>query len=141
MQIIHGPSEPLVFYLFNFGLLHSISLYSSKKKESDLEAAQAQKHAEKVIRARKRMSSQNTLFGPTIGSGLAGPSISRGGAPNDNNTNGKGKSDVFGNTDGGSDHPGIGETGMGIPGESGGIVFGGEGLLDVGLVLSDSDSD
>jgi hypothetical protein len=36
----------------------------------------------------------------------------------------------------------MGESGMGIPAESGGLVFGGEGLRDVGLDLDDSsDSD
>lgn len=35
----------------------------------------------------------------------------------------------------------MGESGMGIPAESGGLVFGGEGLKDVGMTLDDSDSD
>jgi hypothetical protein len=35
----------------------------------------------------------------------------------------------------------MGESGMGIPAESGGLMFGGEGLRDVGMTLDDSDSD
>lgn len=41
-------------------------------------------------------------------------------------------------------HPGahhLGESGMGIPAESGGLMFAGEGLRDVGMTLDDSDSD
>lgn len=35
----------------------------------------------------------------------------------------------------------MGETGMGIQAESGGMMFGGEGLRDVGMELDSSDSD
>ncbi len=58
------------------------------------------------------MSKRDTIFGPVVGA-----THLHGGAPH------------------------MGESGMGIPAESGGLVFGGEGLRDVGLDLEDDSSD
>lgn len=83
-----------------------------RKRIRDQETAKVEKRAAKIAKAQHEMGSQDMLFGPLVGQeGL---------------------------------HPGehhMGESGMGIPAESGGLMFGGEGLKDVGITLDDSDSD
>ncbi len=74
------------------------------------------------------MSAQDTLFGPIIPKG-----------GDQNGTNGHGHDGVDEGLDAGAV---IGETGMGIKEEGGGgMMFAGEGLRDVGMMLSDSESD
>ena len=74
--------------------------------------AEAEKRARKLAKAQREMSSKDMVFGPLVGQdGL---------------------------------HPGehhLGESGMDIPAESGGLMFAGEGLRDVGMTIDDSDSD
>ena len=82
------------------------------KRIRDEEVAQAEKRARKLAKAQREMSSKDMVFGPLVGQD--GP------------------------------HPGahhLGESGMGIPAESGGLMFAGEGLRDVGMAIDDSDSD
>lgn len=85
---------------------------SYAKRIRDEELAAAEKRARKIAKAQREMSSKDMVFGPLVGrDGL---------------------------------HPGahhFGESGMGIPAESGGLEFAGEGLRDVGMSLDDSDSD
>lgn len=90
----------------------SLSDIRYRKRIRDAEVERAEKRAAKIAKAQHEMGSKDVLFGPLVGQeGL---------------------------------HPGahhMGESGMGIPAESGGLMFGGEGLKDVGITLDDSDSD
>ncbi|KAJ9108945.1 hypothetical protein QFC21_000267 [Naganishia friedmannii] len=83
-----------------------------QKRIQEREIAIAEKRAAKIAKARHEMDPGEMLFGPLVGQeGLH------------------------------KNQHHMGESGMGIPAESGGLVFGGEGLKDVGMMLDDSDSD
>ncbi len=91
---------------------------SHRRKQilADRQAKLAEKRAVKVAAARKEMSARDAMFGPIVGA-----------------------------SHGHSGNPHMTESGMGVAAESGGLVFGGEGLRDVGMDLlgdtDDSDSD
>jgi cyclin H len=83
-----------------------------KKRLAEHQAKAAEKRAIKLEAARKEMSKRETIFGPIVGAPHPHPGVSH-----------------------------MGESGMGIPAESGGMLFGGEGLLDVAMSLDSESSD
>lgn len=83
-----------------------------QKRIQEREIAIAERRAAKIAKAKHEMDPGEMLFGPLVGQ------------------EGLHKNEHH-----------MGESGMGIPAESGGLMFGGEGLRDVGMTLDDSDSD
>ncbi|KAJ9125301.1 hypothetical protein QFC22_000257 [Naganishia vaughanmartiniae] len=116
-----GRNKKTLLYVFALAnLLHRDSpnpqlphrIIRYQKRIQEREIAAAERRAAKIAKAQHEMDPGEMLFGPLVGQ------------------EGLHKNEHH-----------MGESGMGIPAESGGLVFGGEGLRDVGMTLDDSDSD
>lgn len=92
------------------------------KKVQEYEVLLAEKRARRIQRAQKDESDRDLLFGPIVPGGTSKPS-----EPAQTSAGADGKVDS------------ISETGMGIKGEGGGLLFAGQGLRDVGMELDSSD--
>lgn len=91
--------------------------YSYLKRKADQEATVAAARAAKTLKIQKEMSDREAVFGGLIGRNPLHPQQEehRGDGPKS-----------------------MGASGMGIKAESGGMMFGGEGLKDVGLEIGNN---